>query len=158
MTSAGIASIVRIAYVRAMVDNPDVTFTQCSAGVWSVLEMNLGILCNSLAALKPFVRRYLPSLFTKTDSDESNRDTSRSSPKHSKARRSRPWGHSYYLHSVDDCEKGQHQVHGGKDDIVVTEQFTVEYDDKSRPGTMASGKADSTESMLAMQFPGPQEV
>ncbi|EAQ86420.1 hypothetical protein CHGG_07673 [Chaetomium globosum CBS 148.51] len=60
----GIASIVRVAYVRAMVANPDVTFTQCSAAVWSLLEMNLGILCNALAALKPFVRQHMPNLFS----------------------------------------------------------------------------------------------
>lgn len=57
-----IASCVRIAYVRAMQDNPDVLYTQGSAAVWSAVEINIGILCNCLAMLKPFVRRHMPWL------------------------------------------------------------------------------------------------
>lgn len=59
-----IASCVRIAYVRAMLNNPDVLYTQGSAAVWSAVEINLGILCNCLAMLKPFVRRHMPWLRT----------------------------------------------------------------------------------------------
>lgn len=57
-----IASCVRIAYVRAMLNNPDVLYTQGSAAVWSAVEINIGILCNCLAMLKPFVRRHMPWL------------------------------------------------------------------------------------------------
>lgn len=59
---AVIASCVRIAYVRAMLNNPDVLYTQGSAAVWSAVEINIGILCNCLAMLKPFVRRHMPWL------------------------------------------------------------------------------------------------
>lgn len=45
-----------------MLNNPDVTYTQGSAAVWSAVEVNIGILCNCLAMLKPFVRRHLPWL------------------------------------------------------------------------------------------------
>lgn len=45
-----------------MQDNPDVLYTQGSAAVWSAVEINIGILCNCLAMLKPFVRRHLPWL------------------------------------------------------------------------------------------------
>lgn len=45
-----------------MLNNPDVTYTQGSAAVWSAVEINIGILCNCLAMLKPFVRRHLPWL------------------------------------------------------------------------------------------------
>ncbi|KAJ0123660.1 hypothetical protein J7T55_012126 [Diaporthe amygdali] len=61
-SGAVIASCVRIAYVRAMINNPDVLYTQGSAAVWSAVEINIGILCNCLAMLKPFVRRHLPWL------------------------------------------------------------------------------------------------
>ncbi|PSR90738.1 hypothetical protein BD289DRAFT_208574 [Coniella lustricola] len=61
-SGAVIASCVRIAYVRAMQDNPDVLYTQGSAAVWSAVEINIGILCNCLAMLKPFVRHHLPWL------------------------------------------------------------------------------------------------
>lgn len=60
--SAVIASCVRIAYVRAMLNNTDVLYTQGNAAVWSAVEINIGILCNCLAMLKPFVRRHLPWL------------------------------------------------------------------------------------------------
>lgn len=59
---AVLASCVRIAYVRAMINNPDVLYTQGAAAVWSAVEVNVGILCNCLAMLKPFVRRHLPWL------------------------------------------------------------------------------------------------
>ncbi|ROV94927.1 hypothetical protein VSDG_07114 [Cytospora chrysosperma] len=61
-SGACIASCVRIAYVRAMIDNTDVLYTQGAAAVWSAVEINIGILCNCLATMKPFVRRHMPWL------------------------------------------------------------------------------------------------
>ncbi|KUI64148.1 hypothetical protein VM1G_10906 [Cytospora mali] len=61
-SGAVIASCVRIAYVRAMAENPDVLYTQGSAAVWSAVEINIGIVCNCLATMKPFVRRHMPWL------------------------------------------------------------------------------------------------
>lgn len=154
LPSACIASIVRIAYVRAMVDNPDMTFTQCAAGVWSLVEMNLGTLCNSLAALKPFVRRHLPSLLSKTtESDESNGNVGGSS--YAKHNRNRGWGHSYYMHSCGGSTTRE-QVRE-KDEIVIKEEITVEYE-HMKQGSAASGRGDSTESILALHLPGNQAV
>lgn len=45
-----------------MLNSTDVLYTQGSAAVWSAIEINLGILCNCLAMLKPFVRRHMPWL------------------------------------------------------------------------------------------------
>lgn len=45
-----------------MTDNPDVLYTQGSAAVWSAVEINIGILCNCLATMKPFVRQHMPWL------------------------------------------------------------------------------------------------
>lgn len=47
-----------------MIGNPDVLYTQGSAAVWSAVEINIGILCNCLATMKPFVRRHMPWLVT----------------------------------------------------------------------------------------------
>ncbi|KAH8755315.1 hypothetical protein F5883DRAFT_177898 [Diaporthe sp. PMI_573] len=69
---AVIASCVRIAYIRAMIKNRDVLYTQGLAAVWSAVEVNIGILCNCLATLKPFVRRHLPWLVSLVGSDESS--------------------------------------------------------------------------------------
>lgn len=149
-SAACIASIVRVAYVRAMVDNPDVTSTQCSAAVWSLLEMNLAILCNSLAALKPFVRRHLPSMFSKTGSSGGNDKSGGSYAKHSKS--GRGWGHSYQLHSVTGGKEEQaHKVKDGG--IEVVDQFSVEFGDEPSKGTLKTtltkGDTSSTDSILA---------
>lgn len=135
-----------------MVDNPNVTFTQCSAAVWSLLEMNLGIICNALAALKPFVRRYLPAVFSLTGSRGSNAKTGGSYAKHTAG--SRAWGHSYQLHSAGGSTKEQART---ERDIVVVDQFSVEYD-KRPQDALGSGKGGSTDSILAPHFPEHQAV
>jgi hypothetical protein len=55
-----------------VINNPDVLYTQGSAAVWSAVEINIGILCNCLAMLKPFVRRHLPWLVSLVGSDGSS--------------------------------------------------------------------------------------
>ena len=149
-----------------MVANPDVTFTQCSAAVWSLLEMNLGILCNALAALKPFVRQHMPHLFSSNGwgsggAAGAGKPSGGSSAYPSKRSRSRAWGHTYQLHSVGTGKGEERNVPGAgvKDDIVVDHQFTVEYDDKARSKahTMTTGSG-STDSILAPQYPAHQPV
>ncbi|KAL2163212.1 hypothetical protein VTH06DRAFT_5268 [Thermothelomyces fergusii] len=90
-SAACVASIVRIAYVRAMVTNPDFTYTQCAAAVWSLLEMNLGILCNSLAALKPFVRKHMPGIFSSYGWGGKGHKSGQSGPS-KRSKRSKPGG------------------------------------------------------------------
>ncbi|KAK8051174.1 hypothetical protein PG993_002559 [Apiospora rasikravindrae] len=68
-SSAVVASIVRISYIRAMMVNPDTTWTQASAIVWSSVEMNLGVACNCMARLRPFVRVHMPKLARRLDYD-----------------------------------------------------------------------------------------
>lgn len=140
-SGACIASIIRVAYVRAMVDNPDVTFTQCSAAVWSLVEMNLGVMCNSLAALKPFLRRHLPSLLSltgtngsgsKTPGDGSYAKKSKSkSALHSKGSR---WGHSYQLHSVGKAGSGM-------DDSTMVTNTTATMGRPSNDGKTSNARA-----------------
>ncbi|KAM7206070.1 puromycin-sensitive aminopeptidase [Naviculisporaceae sp. PSN 640] len=186
-SGACIASIIRVAYVRAMVDNPDVTFTQCSAAVWSLVEMNLGVMCNSLAALKPFLRRHLPGLLSltgtkgsgnKTPGDGSYAKKSKKSGLHSKGSR---WGHSYQLHSVgkskmDETTATNTTVTMGRPsadgkngnatvkDIVVDHEFAVDFEVQRGTGKRAAdavttGKGDSTDSILrTMQYPAHQPV
>jgi len=193
-SAACIASIVRVAYVRAMVENPDFTFTQCSAAVWSLLEMNLGILCNSLAALKPFARRHLPSWFSRTGSNGGGTGPSGGGggmESDSYAKRSKNgaagggatgggsksrWGHSYQLHSIGNGKtetsmtttttttaKAGSSDSDKEDGVVVTDQFSVEYarrhGHKAGSTTTANtGKGDSTDSILAIQYPAHQPV
>lgn len=139
-----------------MVESSDVTFTQCSATVWSLLEINLGILCNSLVALKPLVRRYMPSLFSKTGSG----GVTGSNPDDSYAKRCKGnhgrWGHSYQLHSFGN-EKTEQSAETAKDNIVIVDQFSVEYDSRKN-GTHTVVKGDSTDSILAVQYPAHHPV
>ncbi len=60
--SAVITSIARFVYVLALRNNPDVTWAQGKVSTWSIVEVNIGIMCNCLLLLRPFVRRYLPWL------------------------------------------------------------------------------------------------
>ncbi|KAM0368051.1 hypothetical protein ACHAPK_007253, partial [Fusarium culmorum] len=58
------ASIVRAPYVQIFATNPDFTLKQAEAGIWSLVELNMGIVCNNLMRLKPFLNRYLPQFLT----------------------------------------------------------------------------------------------
>lgn len=53
--------IVRSAYVRTYTDSPDTTWNQALMSVWAILEINIGLICNSLMMLKPFVRHHMPA-------------------------------------------------------------------------------------------------
>ncbi|KAF7905867.1 hypothetical protein EAF00_000146 [Botryotinia globosa] len=59
-----IICIVRITYIMALQNNPDVLYTQGRAAVWSSVEINIGIFCNTLVVLRPFIRQYFPGLFS----------------------------------------------------------------------------------------------
>ncbi|KAF5018397.1 hypothetical protein F66182_9626 [Fusarium sp. NRRL 66182] len=95
-----IASIVRAPYVQIFATNPDFTLKQAEAGIWSLVELNMGIVCNNLMRLKPFLNRYLPQLlsFLGLTSGKS-KQTGDNSARTSSNWRGRP-PHSYQLHSV----------------------------------------------------------
>ena len=144
-----------------MVENPDFTFTHGSAALWSIVEMNLGVLCNCLAVMKPFVRRHMPYLMSASANTGA---TDGSYGKRSKPN-GKGWGHSYQLHSVGkgkmdrdatdrDSDSGSgHGTSGGLEDgaknkdILVDHQFTIEYDQRAKGGENPS-KGDSTDSIL----------
>ncbi|KAF7867160.1 hypothetical protein EAF04_005244 [Stromatinia cepivora] len=68
-----IICVVRITYIMALQDNPDVLYTQGRAAVWSSVEINIGIFCNTLVALRPFFRQYFPGLFSSHIISDDNR-------------------------------------------------------------------------------------
>lgn len=51
-----------------MTGNPDFTYAQGHATILSIWEANVGIWCNNLVRLKPFVRQTLPRLYAMMDS------------------------------------------------------------------------------------------
>ncbi|KAI0387006.1 hypothetical protein F5Y04DRAFT_275461 [Hypomontagnella monticulosa] len=143
-----IASIARVAYVRAMIGNPDVTWTQASAAVLSSVELNIGIVCNSMARLKPFVRVHFPSWMRSFGSSGRLEDSDKSKSKSNNGPRS--WrgdkaSHSYKLGSIEHGEGFPAGAQGNNKDIYITNNFQVDYD--ARVATPA--RTGSTESILA---------
>ncbi|OBT56394.1 hypothetical protein VE04_05101 [Pseudogymnoascus sp. 24MN13] len=56
--------VVRITYIMSLANNPDVTYSQGRAAVWSCVELNVGIVCASVIVLKPFMRHHFPGVFS----------------------------------------------------------------------------------------------
>ncbi|KAI8941323.1 hypothetical protein NX059_002550 [Plenodomus lindquistii] len=55
-----VISTVRIIYVYNYISNPDVTYYQAAACIFSTVELNGGVICACIALLKPFIQRYMP--------------------------------------------------------------------------------------------------
>lgn len=136
-----LASIARISYVKAMATNPDVTWTQASAAVWSSVELNLGVICNCILRLKPFVVSHFPSF-------------ARSLASSNKLSYERPSGHSrsgplgwrgdkastgFKLHSFEQTAPDV-ATHTRDGDIHVLEEFQVQVD--SAHPTPKNGSTD----------------
>ncbi|KAJ4386156.1 hypothetical protein N0V93_009049 [Gnomoniopsis smithogilvyi] len=125
-SGAVIASCVRIAYVRAMLNNPDVLYTQGSAAVWSAVEINIGILCNCLAMLKPFVRRHMPWLksligirSSKEDHGYVDSGGKGKVGENTSRRESRKSGGRYELHSFGRDRGYGHGMKGEGDGVMI---------------------------------------
>ncbi|KAI2770757.1 hypothetical protein F4815DRAFT_504628 [Daldinia loculata] len=149
-----IVSIARVAYVRAMIGDPDVTWTQASAAVLSTLELNIGIIGNCVSRLKPLIQKHAPSWVSSLGGS----DAPGSYARNQSGNVPRSWGtgkgnQGYKLESID---RGKKSVDGERDvdkDIYVIKDYSVEYDTKesSQPGPVRTG---STESILAPEIHG----
>lgn len=128
-----------------MQNNPDVTHTQAAAAVWSCVELNVGIICNCLAMLKPFVRRHMPWLSSLvgggTEPASYNKQASgpNTGGAFSSGWRADGVNHSYQLHSVD---RGRDSPMD-KNAVVIVDEFRVRYDRRKD-----TGDASSTEDIL----------
>lgn len=60
-----LTSIVRAPYIQILEESDDFSLKQAEAGVWSIVELNLGIVCANLMRMKPLLRRYLPVFLEK---------------------------------------------------------------------------------------------
>ncbi|KAI1339651.1 hypothetical protein F5Y15DRAFT_66092 [Xylariaceae sp. FL0016] len=143
-----LASIARVSYIKVMSENPDITWTQASAAVWGSLELNLGVICNCLVSLMPFVRRHLPRVARLLGDTSSGPSAQRGSSKANP----RAWcgEHSsgnYRLHSIDDREDvvGETRRQKPSAAIHVVEQWDVEVE-RARPVS----KKGSTDSILGL--------
>lgn len=87
-----------------MATDIDFSRKQAEAGVWSLVELNFGILCNNLMRLKPFLRAYLPKLLTilGLSSDRSSKPQGGESSKGAGYWRGGKPAHSYQLRSLEE--------------------------------------------------------
>ncbi|KAI1808971.1 hypothetical protein F4811DRAFT_7857 [Daldinia bambusicola] len=145
-----IVSIARVAYVRTMQLNPDVTWTQASTAVLSTLELNIGIIGNCLIRMKPLIQKHFPSW----GSSGGSSDTPGSFGRNQSGNAPRTWGsgggnQGYKLDSMERGMFGDGKRDVGKD-IYVVNDYRVEYEsngsDRARPV-----RTGSTESILAAE-------
>lgn len=54
----------RTVHLPKLLASPDYTWEAVEAFIWGYLELNAGMICASVPALKPFFMRYLPSFIT----------------------------------------------------------------------------------------------
>ncbi|KAF1964546.1 hypothetical protein BU23DRAFT_492296 [Bimuria novae-zelandiae CBS 107.79] len=121
-----VASIGRIAFIADIHGNPDITYVEARVGVWSAVELNVGILGASLARLKPFVQRYFPSLSTSVGGV----------PRYGKSSgyedaKPRPERDAYLLHSIQ--RSGVHTPPAPEDKNAISVQSDI-YVEHSRAG------------------------
>ena len=124
------------------------TWTQAVAAIWSSLEHNLGIACNSLARLQPFLHKYFPNLSlslakAKEPSPVIDNKSPGSAPH---CWRPDTPQYSFRLHSLDPQDRNQHGHH-----IRVDSEYRV---DLTPAGT--SPRDGSMEAILQPDEPDKQ--
>ncbi|KAL4981758.1 hypothetical protein BDW68DRAFT_196091 [Aspergillus falconensis] len=141
-----VCSIARLPYVIRLSHTPDATWTQAILGVWSIIEVNLGIICACAMRFKHLIATYLPRLSLWSFRSRS-RTRSRSAGLRKvtldSAEKFRPEGslgkHEYQLHSLQQSSgngsgSGRQSREGGGEggvegthlkDISVQRSFEV---------------------------------
>ena len=119
-----VCSIVRLPQVLALDTSPgstvDITYEEGVLGVWSIIEVNLGIVCGCGMRLKQLIVRYLPRLGMGSWGSSAKRSQGNTSGMQTGdfASRSENGGH---VHGTK--QDGKYQLHsiqkGGKDETFV---------------------------------------
>ncbi|KAK4084358.1 uncharacterized protein Triagg1_838 [Trichoderma aggressivum f. europaeum] len=113
-----IRSIARLPYVLILDKTADVTYTEAILGVWSIVEINLGITCGCAMRSKSLAVKYLPQLGFFS-----------SNPQESETHDSRRKG----LHKDEDSAQRSYQLHNVRKDRIELE-FDSGMSDSYRPG------------------------
>lgn len=111
-------SVARAPYIRILANSTDFSRRQAEAGVWSIVELNIGIACANLMRLKPFLRTYLPGLVSKlgfSSGKNSKRPQEESSSRGLSTWRNGKHSHSIQPHSVDGGKSRDRDGRGGMD-------------------------------------------
>lgn len=116
-----------------MSNDADTTYTEAILGVWSIVEVNLGIICGAAMRLKPLLVRWLPQLGIFSSRSKSNGKSLGSKGTSSRGLRTDP--RNYQLHSIQKGSTGPPASEDGG--IHVYREFDVatEADGRSREGS-----------------------
>ncbi|PGH15073.1 hypothetical protein AJ80_05698 [Polytolypa hystricis UAMH7299] len=109
-----ICSIARLPYVVILPNEPDATYYQAILGVWSIVEVNLGVICACAMRLKPLIKTYLPQLgifSSRSRSTNNNKNKSQ---------------HSYQLHSIQKGSAHAHPAAGSSDNHQVYRSYKID--------------------------------
>ncbi|EUC44937.1 hypothetical protein COCMIDRAFT_37269 [Bipolaris oryzae ATCC 44560] len=134
-----IVSIVRIIYIYNYIGNLDITFYQAKSSIFSGVELNVGIICASMATLKPFIVKYMSFLLPSTENSQRSKSKSWAL---SWLRPSRGQNKSYALGSLDNHKAKPVQNEEGSSIQVSTQYFVTSTE---RP----LKDSDSTERIIA---------
>ncbi|KAL3480811.1 hypothetical protein BJX99DRAFT_204940 [Aspergillus californicus] len=133
-----ICSIARLPYVLRLPKNPDSTWTQAILGIWSIIEVNLGIICACAMRFKRLIATYLPKLSIFSSRSRSHPAARQQKQTYdSDGNRFRPQNstgqHSYQLHSIQSAsgDVDSAPVSGSKD-ISVYRSFKVDVESTER--------------------------
>ena len=72
-----VISIVRIVYIYHWISNPDFTYYQAQACIFSTAELNGGVICACSALLKPFLEQYFPRILSLSSGSRSESESPR---------------------------------------------------------------------------------
>lgn len=142
--SVVVCSIARLPHVLLISKNSDVTYTEAILGIWSIVEINLGIICGTSMRLKPFIVTYLPKLNVFSSKQ---RSTERSyAPWKDVLSKADKGQHAYQLHSIQQGSKEPVSSYGSNSrNIHVHEEITVFVDGDTRSRRHQSADDSSVE-------------
>ncbi|KAH6682309.1 hypothetical protein F5X68DRAFT_172290 [Plectosphaerella plurivora] len=133
-----VCSIARLPYAIILPTTEDATYTQAILGIWSITEINLGIICACAMRFKSLIRTYMPKLgiFSSGPRGAAASKTTSEGLGQSFRSKSGPGAHqhAYELHSVQKSsahvtsESKENQSYGG---------YRTETDGKSVGGDSA---------------------
>ena len=75
LASACIISIVRLLYLKIAKDSHDNSWDSVPATYWTVVELNIGIVCACLPTLRPLLRHVFPSLAHQSENSSGAKDS-----------------------------------------------------------------------------------
>ncbi|CDM26955.1 unnamed protein product [Penicillium roqueforti FM164] len=122
-SSVVICSIARLPYVLLLGKTADTTYTEAILGVWSLVEVNLGIICACAMRFKRLISIYLPRLSLSPSHTPRTAKLTEDTPMNRFQPKNTGGQHSYQLHSIHD---GNPNPLAGTKDISVHRSFKVD--------------------------------